>query len=58
MNLLTDPVMLVPCSHTYCKGCIKNTGACPECEKQIKAVVPSKLLGDLVNKFQFNKDAI
>lgn len=57
MNLLQDPIILVPCGHTICKKCLKGD-TCLECDKKFKAQVPSKLIGDLVNKYQFNKDAI
>lgn len=58
MNLLNDPVVLVPCSHTFCKKCIAGKSICMECEKPVKGQIPCKLLGDLVNKYEFKKDAI
>lgn len=51
MGLLQDPIILVPCGHNFCKKCITGHDSCLECDKKFKASVPSKLIGDLVNKY-------
>lgn len=58
MNLLQDPVIMVPCGHQLCKKCMQGNDTCMECDKKVKLTVPSKLIGDLVNKYQYKKDAI
>lgn len=57
MGLLNEPVILVPCGHTSCKKCLSGN-TCQECDKAVKAMVPSKLIGDLSNKYTFMRDAI
>jgi hypothetical protein len=53
MNLLKDPVVLVPCSHTFCKGCMKGMDKCAECNKKCQGFVPSTLINDIVAKYEF-----
>mmetsp|Transcript_28900 Transcript_28900/g.27803 ORF Transcript_28900/g.27803 Transcript_28900/m.27803 type:complete len:106 (+) Transcript_28900:232-549(+) len=33
MNLVSEPAILIPCGHSFCKACVKQTNKCPECEK-------------------------
>jgi hypothetical protein len=51
MNIIVDPIVLVPCGHNFCKKCIAGKDSCLECEKKIKASVPSKIISDLATKF-------
>jgi len=57
-NLMTDPVVVTPCGHSFCNGCVKVSDACASCDLPIKFKMPCSVLSDLTDKFQFNRDAI
>jgi hypothetical protein len=59
MNMLQQPVVLAPCAHVLCRDCSTSEERCPQCSRSIKDKLgPSDMLGDLVNKFTFSRDAI
>ena len=59
MNLVSEPTVLAPCAHVLCATCAKADSKCPQCSRTIKdRMGPSEMLADLVNKFQFSRDAI
>lgn len=58
MNMMTDPTVVVPCGHVYCKKCINGQSQCPQCEKKFTSSAPMKLVQDLVTKYVYKRDAI
>lgn len=61
MEVLSDPVLLVPCTHVICRGCAgdKQDNKCPQCSKTVKdRHGPSHLIKDIVDKFEVTRDAI
>ena len=58
MNMMQEATVLVPCGHAYCKKCISGQQTCPQCDKKHSASVPVKLIGDLVTKYIYKRDAI
>jgi RING-type zinc-finger len=68
-----DPVVCVPCGHTYCRSCIQQTGAtaavgpdvqaqphwCQECGgAPVRQLVPVANLESLASKFEFKLGAL
>lgn len=59
MNMMTDPTVMVPCGHSYCKKCITpGLTECPQCEKRFTSTAPMKILQDLCTKFVYKRDAL
>lgn len=60
MNMMTDPTVLIPCGHAYCKKCVPAGGStpCPQCDKKFTSSTPVKLIGDLITKYVYKRDAI
>ena len=58
MQMMTDPTILVPCGHAFCKKCIGDGDTCAQCEKKYKSTAPVKLIADLVTKYIYKRDAI
>lgn len=58
MKMFSDPHVLAPCGHAFCKSCVSSTDACPQCEKKYKEKAPIKLIADLVTKYIYKRDAI
>ncbi|TNV87373.1 hypothetical protein FGO68_gene4873 [Halteria grandinella] len=59
MNMMTDPTVMVPCGHAYCKKCITpGLTDCPQCEKRFTSTAPIKILQDLCTKFVYKRDAL
>ena len=51
-------MVLVPCGHLLCKGCVPNNRVCPDCSGAFRERVPVGFVNDLANKHEFNKDAL
>ena len=58
MNMMTDPTVLVPCGHAFCKKCISGTTSCPQCEKKFSSSATVKLISDLITKYVYKRDTI
>ena len=63
--LLKNPVVAVPCGHTFCYGCLlKAKGAggelvCPECNNlPITGYVENRALEGLVTKYEYRMGAL
>jgi hypothetical protein len=57
-NLLSEPLVQVPCAHVVCRKCMKQHEAskCGQCNTAVKGQVWCSLIEDLVNKYTINKD--
>ena len=58
MNMFSDPQVLSPCGHAFCKKCVASVDSCPQCDKKFKEKAPVKLISDLVTKYVYQRDAI
>ena len=58
IEIAKEPVVLVPCGHLLCKGCVPNDRICPDCGGAFRERVPVSFVNDLANKHEFNKDAL
>lgn len=59
MNMLTNPTVMTPCGHVYCKNCITpGLSECPQCEKRFTGTAPMKVLQDLCTKFVYKRDTL
>lgn len=57
MQMMTEPHMVTPCGHAFCKKCIP-ADTCPQCDKKVKDKAPAKIIADLVTKYIYKRDAI
>lgn len=45
MAMYSEPTVMVPCGHAYCKKCITpGLTECPQCEKRFTATAPLKTI--------------
>merc|ERR1712183_1132877 len=58
IEIANDPVVLVPCGHLLCKGCVPNDRICPDCSGPFTQKVSVSFVKDLANKHEFSKDAL
>ena len=59
MGLMSEPETCVPCGHTFCGSCLSGAGGkCPECDCEANPAVKVGMLGTLVSKFGFQKQAL
>ena len=57
MQMMTEPHIVTPCGHAFCKKCIP-ADTCPQCDKKVKDKAPAKIIADLVTKYIYKRDAI
>ena len=58
IEIATEPVVLIPCGHLMCKGCVPNDRICPDCSTPFTQKVSTSFVKDLINKHEFSKDAL
>lgn len=59
MELLAEPLTCSPCGHTFCAKCLADAGGrCQECDEAENEPLQVKMLGTLVSKFNFQRQAL
>eukprot|EP00330_Aristerostoma_sp_ATCC50986_P001427 CAMPEP_0114591672 /NCGR_PEP_ID=MMETSP0125-20121206/13665_1 /TAXON_ID=485358 ORGANISM="Aristerostoma sp., Strain ATCC 50986" /NCGR_SAMPLE_ID=MMETSP0125 /ASSEMBLY_ACC=CAM_ASM_000245 /LENGTH=103 /DNA_ID=CAMNT_0001789883 /DNA_START=669 /DNA_END=980 /DNA_ORIENTATION=+ len=54
MEMVKNPITLVPCGHHYCTKCLANATECKECEAEIEFKLKNKPLEIIVSKITYN----
>jgi len=49
LELLKNPVNLVPCGHVFCEQCVVNLETCPSCRERIQQTTPALKLREAIN---------
>ena len=57
MNLMTNPVTMIPCGHSFCKHCIDgDVEECPACDMEIEYKFKNELMVVIVSKTKYRKE--